>query len=57
MPSVAEGLPIVGVQALAMGLAIVGGWVGRFIELVEQGRMVTCILRKTVMQCSLNFGY
>lgn len=38
MPSIAEGLPIVGVQALAMGLAIVGSRVGGFIELVEQGK-------------------
>jgi glycosyltransferase involved in cell wall biosynthesis len=33
-----EGLPIVGVQALALGLAVVGGWVCGFIELVEQGK-------------------
>lgn len=38
MPSIAEGLPIVGVQALAMGLAIVGSQVGGFTELVEQGK-------------------
>ena len=38
MPSIAEGLPIVGVQALAMGLAIVGSRVGGFIEIVEQGK-------------------
>jgi glycosyltransferase involved in cell wall biosynthesis len=38
MPSIAEGLPIVGVQALAMGLAIIGSRVGGFIEIVEQGK-------------------
>jgi glycosyltransferase involved in cell wall biosynthesis len=38
MPSVAEGLPIIGVQALAMGLAIVGSRVGGFLEIVEQGK-------------------
>jgi glycosyltransferase involved in cell wall biosynthesis len=37
MPSLVEGLPIVGVQALAMGLAIIGGRVGGFVEIVEQG--------------------
>lgn len=38
MPSSAEGLPIVGVQALAMGLAIVGSRVGGFVEIVDQGK-------------------
>jgi glycosyltransferase involved in cell wall biosynthesis len=37
MPSLSEGLPVVGVQALSMGLAIVAGRVGGFIDLVEQG--------------------
>jgi L-malate glycosyltransferase len=37
MPSLSEGLPIVGVQALAMGLAIVASRVGGFIDLVEPG--------------------
>ena len=37
MPSLSEGLPVVGVQALAMGLAIVAGRVGGFVDLVEQG--------------------
>ncbi len=36
MPSLSEGLPVVGVQALAMGLAIVASRIGGFIELVEQ---------------------
>jgi glycosyltransferase involved in cell wall biosynthesis len=38
MPSIAEGLPVVGVQALAMGLAIVGSRVGGLIEIVAQGK-------------------
>jgi glycosyltransferase involved in cell wall biosynthesis len=37
MPSLSEGLPVVGVQALALGLAIVASRVGGFIELVEEG--------------------
>ena len=35
MPSLSEGLPVVGVQALAMGLAIVASRVGGFVDLVE----------------------
>ena len=35
MPSRTEGLPLVGVQALATGLAIVAGRAGGFIDLVE----------------------
>jgi glycosyltransferase involved in cell wall biosynthesis len=38
MPSLSEGLPVVGVQALAMGLAIVANKVGGFVDLVEPGR-------------------
>jgi glycosyltransferase involved in cell wall biosynthesis len=37
MPSRAEGLPVVGVQALASGLAIVAGKVGGFVDIVDQG--------------------
>jgi glycosyltransferase involved in cell wall biosynthesis len=37
MPSLAEGLPVVGVQSLAMGLAIVASLSGGFIDLVENG--------------------
>ena len=37
MPSLSEGLPVVGVQSLAMGLAIVASPVGGFIDLVEDG--------------------
>jgi glycosyltransferase involved in cell wall biosynthesis len=37
MPSRSEGLPVVGVQALAAGLAIVASDVGGFSEIVQQG--------------------
>jgi glycosyltransferase involved in cell wall biosynthesis len=38
MPSRSEGLPVVGTQALASGLAIVAGNVGGFTDLVNQGK-------------------
>lgn len=37
MPSLSEGLPVVGVQALSRGLAIVASRVGGFLDLVEEG--------------------
>lgn len=37
MPSRSEGLPVVGVQALAKGLAIVASRVGGFVDLVDEG--------------------
>ncbi len=37
MPSRSEGLPVVGVQALAKGLAIVAGAVGGFLDVVADG--------------------
>ncbi len=37
MPSLSEGLPVVGVQALAMGLAMVVSRIGGFIDLVDDG--------------------
>jgi L-malate glycosyltransferase len=37
MPSLSEGLPVVGLQALAMGLAIVASRAGGNVELVESG--------------------
>ena len=37
MPSFSEGLPIVGLQALVLGLAIVATRVGGFVELVDPG--------------------
>lgn len=38
MPSRSEGLPVVGVQALAKGLAIVASRVGGFVDLVEHDK-------------------
>jgi glycosyltransferase involved in cell wall biosynthesis len=38
MPSLSEGLPVVGVQALACGVAIVASRVGGLGELVEDGK-------------------
>ncbi len=37
MPSLSEGLPVVGVQALAKGLAIVASSIGGFLDLVDDG--------------------
>jgi len=36
MPSLSEGLPVVGVQALAKGLAIVASRIGGFVDLVDE---------------------
>ena len=38
MPSRSEGLPVVGVQALAKGLAIVASRVGGFVDLVDNNQ-------------------
>ena len=38
MPSLSEGLPVVGVEALAKGLAIVASQVGGFVDLVESNK-------------------
>ena len=38
MPSLSEGLPVVGVQALALGLAILASNTGGFADLVENGK-------------------
>ena len=38
MPSLSEGLPVVGVQALAMGLAMVVSNIGGFVDLVDDGK-------------------
>lgn len=38
MPSRSEGLPVVGVQALAKGLAIVASRVGGFVDLVDEAQ-------------------
>lgn len=37
MPSLSEGLPVVGVQSLAMGLAIIASQSGGFTDLVDAG--------------------
>jgi glycosyltransferase involved in cell wall biosynthesis len=37
LPSLAEGLPLVGVQALAAGLAVLGSDIGGVVELVRPG--------------------
>jgi len=37
LPSLAEGLPLVGVQALAAGLAILGSDIGGVVEVVQSG--------------------
>jgi len=38
MPSLSEGLPVVGVQALACGLALVVSDIGGFLDLVDDGK-------------------
>ena len=38
MPSFSEGLPVVGVQALAKGLAIVASKIGGFLDLVDENK-------------------
>lgn len=38
MPSYSEGLPVVGVQALAKGLAIVAGYAGGFVDVIDEGK-------------------
>jgi len=38
MPSLSEGLPVVGVQALAKGLALVVSDIGGFVDLVKDGK-------------------
>ena len=37
MPSLSEGLPVVGVQALAKGLAFVVSDIGGFVDIVDEG--------------------
>lgn len=37
MPSLSEGLPVVGVQALSMGLAIIASKVGGLVDVVDHG--------------------
>ena len=52
MPSRTEGLPVVGVQALAKGLAIVASRVGGFVDLVDEDRNGYLIQRPDTMQFS-----
>ncbi len=44
MPSFSEGLPVVGVRALALGLAIVASRVGGFIDLVDERAQNGCLV-------------
>lgn len=37
MPSLSEGLPVVGVQALAKGLTIIASKIGGFVDIVDDG--------------------
>jgi len=38
MPSLSEGLPVAGVQALAKGLTVVASKIGGFVDLVDEGQ-------------------
>ena len=38
MPSLTEGLPVVGVKAVAKGLAIVASRIGGFLDIVDEGK-------------------
>jgi len=53
MPSLSEGLPIVGVQALAKGLAIIASRVGGFVDLVDEARNGHLIERNDMVNFSL----
>ena len=52
MPSRSEGLPVVGVQALAKGLAIVASQVGGFVDLVDHGKNGYLIRQEDVAKFS-----
>jgi len=52
MPSRSEGLPVVGVQALAKGLAIVASQVGGFVDLVDHGKNGYLIRQEDVARFS-----
>ncbi len=47
MPSHSEGLPVVGVQALAKGLAFVVSNIGGFVDIVDDGRNGFLVTRTT----------
>jgi L-malate glycosyltransferase len=53
MPSLSEGLPIVGVQALAKGLAIIASRVGGFVDLVDEARNGHLIERNNMANFSV----
>ena len=68
MPSFSEGLPVVGVQALAKGLAIVASRIGGFLDLVDEkknGYLIDVqdkdafaeILRKLISDTDLLFQF
>ena len=68
MPSFSEGLPVVGVQALAKGLAIVASKIGGFLDLVDEnmnGYLIDIqdkdafaeILRKLISDTDLLFQF
>lgn len=53
MPSLSEGLPVVGVQALAKGLAIIASRVGGFVDLVDEARNGYLIERNDTVNFSV----
>ncbi|HET9908508.1 MAG TPA: glycosyltransferase family 4 protein, partial [Anaerolineales bacterium] len=53
MPSLSEGLPVVGVQALAKGLAIVASRVGGFVDLVDDAQNGYLVERSAISHFSL----
>ena len=53
MPSLSEGLPVVGVQALAKGLAIVASRVGGFVDLVDEAQNGYLVERGDISSFSL----
>lgn len=52
-PSLSEGLPVVGVQALARGLAIVASRVGGFVDLIDEDQNGYLIENKDEFQVKL----
>src|SRR5688572_7754212 len=53
MPSLSEGLPVVGVQALAKGLAIIASEVGGFVDLVDEDQNGYLIQQENTIQFSV----
>jgi len=54
MPSRSEGLPVVGVQALAKGLAIVASQVGGFVDLVDDDKNGYLIQQEDIARFSIS---